>query len=370
MEKAYKFRIYPNQIQITQIQRTFGCCRYVFNYFLAERIEQYKTESKTLNYNACSAQLTSMKREIDWLREPDSTALQSSLKDLDIAYQNFFRRVKQGEKPGFPHFKSKHNNRKSYKAKSVGSNIAVSDRHIKLPKLGLVRAAISKRLEGRILNATVSQNPSGKYFVSICCTDVPIERYPSTGLVIGIDLGLKTLAVTSDSKEFANPKHYHKSQAKLRREQRKLSRKPKGSNNRNKQRIRVARVHEAIQNQRIDAIHKMTSQLIRDYDVIVLEDLNVKGMVRNRRLSKSISDAAWGEITRQLKYKAVWYSRVNQKVDRFFASSQLCECGYKNPEVKNLSVREWICPQCNRVHDRDLNAANNILNEGLRLLAG
>jgi putative transposase len=368
MEKAYKFRIYPTPEQEQQIQRTFGCCRFIFNHFLHCRIELYGESGETLNYAACCLGLARLKNELPWLREVDSTALQSSLKDLDNAYQNFFRRVKNGEKPGFPQFKSKHNRHQSYKAKRVGENIAVTDTAVKLPKLGFVRAAISKQVQGRILNATISQNPSGKYFVSICCTDVEIEQYEPTGAICGIDLGIKTLAVTSDGTEYENPKHYAKSQSKLRREQRRLSRKTKGSKNHEKQRVKVARVHEKTQNQRQGAIHTMTTALIRDYDIIVIEDLNIKGMVHNHKLAKAISDAAWGEVVRQLKYKAVWHDREIVQIDRFFASSQTCgECGYKNPEVKNLSVRQWICPGCKTLHDRDGNAAINILQEGLRL---
>jgi len=370
VEKAYKFRLYPNHDQVQQMQKTFGCCRFVFNYFLSRRIDLYKASGESLNYNACSAEMTTLKNELPWLREPDATALQSSLRDLDDAYHNFFRRVKIGEKPGFPRFKSKRNRHKSYKAKRVGENIAVVDGRVKLPKLGLVRAAISKQVRGRILNATVSQAPSGKYFVSLCCTEVPIEPFVNTGGAVGLDLGLTTLAVTSDSTEYANAKHLKQSERKLAKAQRELSRKSKGSANREKARIRVARTQEHIANQRLDAIHKMTTEIIKGNDVICVEDLNIKGMVKNRRLAKAISDAAWGEVVRQLKYKAVWHGRELVTVDRFFPSSQLCSCGYRNPNVKNLSVRQWICSACKQLNDRDKNAADNILNEGLRILAG
>ena len=368
MDKAYKFRIYPTLNQEQQIIKTFGCCRFVFNHFLHERISAYNN-GIPLNYNSCSSSMTMLKAGLPWLREPDATALQSSLKDLDQAYQNFYRRVKNGEKPGFPKFKSKRNNRKSYKSKCVNGNIKVADKHIKLPKLGLVKAAVSKQVEGRVLNATISQSPSGKYYASICCTEVPIIKVKPTGAVVGIDFGIKALAVTSDNVEFENNQYLKNSAEKLARAQRSLSRKAKGSRNRDKARIKVARIQERIADQRLDSIHKMTTQMIRGYGIICIEDLNIAGMVRNRKLAKHISDASWGEITRQLHYKALWQGNMIVEVGRFYPSSQLCSCGYKNTDVKDLNVRVWICPACKATNDRDANAAQNILNEGLRLLA-
>lgn len=369
MEKAYKFRIYPNKAQEELIQKTFGCTRYVYNYYLAMRKEKYESDRATFNYYACSSDLTSHKKVKDWLREVDATALQSSLNDLDIAYQNFFRRVKSGGKPGYPRFKSKRDNRKSFKSKVVGSNIRLLDRHIRLPKLGNVKCRVSKQVEGRIISATVSQNPGGKYFVSVLCTDVNIQPMDKTGAIVGVDLGLKELAITSDGQHFANQKHFAKSQKKLAKLQRELSRKSKGSNNREKARIKVARLHERIANQRLDNAHKLTTELVRNYDLIAIETLVPKNMVKNRRLAKAISDAAWGEIVRQLEYKCNWYGKELAKVDRFYPSSQTCNsCGYKNSDTKNLAVREWDCPKCGAHHDRDINAAKNILDEGLRIL--
>ena len=370
MEKCYKFRIYPDTAQETLMQRTFGCCRYVFNHYLANRIDAYKTEGKSVSRYEQDRNMTLLKKELTWLKEVDATALQSSLRDLDNAYQNFFRRVKQGGTPGFPRFKSKHNHQKSYKSKRVGNNIAVQDKHIKLPKLGLVRCAVSKQVKGRILSATVSQNPSGKYFVSVCCTEVEIPQYGSTGTVVGLDMGLKDFAITSDGQTFENHRYLRKSEQKLARMQRQLSRKSKGSNNRNKARIEVARQHERIANQRIDSLHKLSTQLVKGYDVICVETLRPKNMVKNHRLAKSISDASWGEFVRQLEYKCGWQHKVLVRVDAFFPSSQTCHvCGNKNPETKDLSVRSWVCAECGAEHDRDVNAAKNILNEGLRLLA-
>jgi len=288
---------------------------------------------------------------------------------LDSAYQHFFRRVKKGETPGYPRFKSKKHNKRSYLSKCVGENIAFDGKRIKLPKLGWIEARGYTEIKGRILNATVSQSASGKYFVSLCCTEVEVTKHERTGAVVGLDLGLKQSVVTSDGMEHENHRYLRRSEKKLRREQRRLSRKPIGSKNRERQRVRVALVHEKIANQRADALHKLTSQLVRENDLICLEDLAVKSMIRNRKLAKTIADVSWGELHRQLVYKSIWHGRKLQLVGRFFPSSQLCSvCGSKNEEVRNLKVREWSCSRCGSMHDRDVNAARNILSEGLRLL--
>ena len=366
MEKSYKFRLYPTPAQEQLIQRTFGCCRFVYNHFLAQRISLYKEGVSTSRFKQ-DKQLTVLKKEVEWLQDPDKCALQNTLKNLDVSYKNFFRGCKTGKHVGFPNFKNKKVSRKSY---TTNSNIKMFEKAIQLPKLRKVKCKVSKQIQGRILSATVSQNPSGKYYVSITCTEVDIAPYTHTGAVVGIDLGIKDFAITSDGAVFENHKHLRKSEVKLTKLQKQLSRKSRGSNNRNKARIKVARLHEKIANQRADALHKLSTQLIKNYDIICVETLKPSNMVKNHKLAKSISDVSWSKFVRQLEYKAVWHNRLIVKVDRFYPSSQTCHvCGAKNAATKDLSVRSWICPDCGAIHDRDKNAAINILNEGLRLIA-
>lgn len=364
MEKAYKFRIYPNKTQEILLQKTFGCVRFVYNYFLDKRIKAYENNKTTLTYSKCSSELTILKKKFLWLKEPDKCSLQNALKNLDMAYQKFFK-----EHSGFPKFKSKKNRRNSYKTNYTNNNIDFIDGKIKLSKIGKIKVRDRQIPQGRIVNATVSQTPSGKYFVSLCCTDVEKPAFVRTDKYVGIDLGIKDFAITSDGDKYSNHKYLKRSLNRLAKLQKELSRKTKGSSNCNKARIKVAKLHAKITNQRKDTLNKLSTKLINEYDAIFLEDLQVKNMVKNHKLAQSISDASWSEFVRQLTYKADWYGREVIKIDKFFPSSQTCHvCEEVNKGTKDLGVRKWLCPNCQTEHDRDINASINILNEGLKIL--
>ena len=366
MLKGYKYRIYPNKQQEKQIQKTFGCCRFVYNQTLAYRKEKYDKEKESMNKTSCNNYCNQvLKKEYEWLKEVDKFALTNAIYNMDSAYQKFFK-----EHAGYPKFKSKKNHKKSYTTNFTNGNIEVDfeNNKIKLPKLKWVKAKLHREFVGQIKSATISQVPSGKYYVSIL---VETEHIPmeSTGCIVGIDLGIKDLLITSDGKKYDNQKLIKKYEDKLAKEQRKLAHKQKGSSNWNKQRIKVTKIHEKISNTRKDYLHKISHELVNENQVIVSEDLAVSNMVKNHNLAKAISDCGWYELTRQLDYKSDWNNRNYIKINRFTKSSQPCSvCGYINTETKNLAVREWTCPVCGAKHDRDINAAINILNEGLRLL--
>ena len=371
--RGYEYRIYPTKEQQQLINKTVGCCRFVYNHFLALRHDEFKFNGKKVTLHDTITMLPDLKKreEYKWLREVDSVALQQSLRNLDDAYQRFFKKQNR-----YPKFHSKKNYTQKYRTQMIVDpqghrNIEVIGNYVKLPKLGLVKIKLHRNFEdkeAKILNATITRHASGKYFVSLCVKET-VEMQSNLDGHIGLDVGLKAYLTDSFGKSIENPRWFKAMQKKLAREQRRLSRKMPKSNRREKQRVKTARVHAKIVNKRKDFQHKLAYHLCLENSVIVVEKLKIKNMTKNRRLSKAISDASWGRFFKMLKYKAPLFGGQLIKVPTFYPSSQTCSCcGYKNPITKDLGVREWICPQCHTYHDRDANAAKNILKKGLEML--
>jgi len=362
--KSFKFKIYPNKKQEILLTRHFGANRFVFNYYLNSRKESYLGEDKkSLNYYDNANDLTQLKKDenFNWLKEINSQSLQSSIRNLDTAYNKFFRKQTK-----FPRFKSKYN-RQSFK---IPQNVLIKDNKLNIPKFKEgIKINLHQEIEGKIMFATISKSTTSKYYVSITC-EVNHKPFEKTNSKVGIDTGIKDLAILSDGKVYENIKTLKSNLKKLKYEQRQLSKKVKGSSSRNKQRKNLALVHEKITNVRKDYLHKISTEIIKSQDVICIEDLAVKNMMKNHKLAQAFADVSLGTFYSMLEYKAKWNDKTIIKIDRYFPSSKMCSnCSWINQDL-TLKDREWICPSCNTTHDRDFNAAKNILKQGLKILSG
>lgn len=374
-QKGIRIRLYPTEEQEVLIDKTIGCCCFVHNQTLADCKQSYEQTQHFPSQNERITNLVSLKEEFEFLKEVDAKALQQSVRDLNSAFNNFF---KNRNHFGFPKFKSKHNPKQSYRTPYSGGTADVVDgRHIKLPKLGRVK---TKRFDMpkvyKIFNITVEKTATGKYYASICI-ETEVQPLPKTGKQVGFDLGLIDLLISSDGTRYTRPKFAYAFKDKLAKEQRKLSKMRtklmrenlnlEECKNYQKQRHRVAKLHEHITNCAKDFNHKLSRKLVEEYDLLAFEDLSVGGMLKNHYMAYAIADVRWSQLVNFIQYKCLWYGKEFRQVGRFYASSKICsECGTVHKDIVNsLSVREWVCPDCGTHHDRDVNAAKNILNQAL-----
>ena len=364
VQRAYKFLFYPTPDQAEQLARTFGCARFVYNHFLRLRTDAFFQDKKRVGYNDTARMLTVLKQqpETEWMNEVSNVCLQQSLRNLDVAFKNFFQK-----RTKYPTFKSKHG---PQSVRYMSNGFRIKDGKLWLAKQDApLNVRWSRKLPSVPSSVTVSRDCAGRYFVSCLCEE-DIQPLPVTTNVVGVDLGLKDALITSEGQRIANPQFLLSVSKRLNTAQRRLSRKQKGSKNRAKARIKVARLHARVSDARNDWSNKLTTQLVRENQVISAESLAVKNMLRNRSLARAIADVGWSEIVRNLEYKSAWYGRTFVQIDRFYPSSKRCSCCGHTLKSLDLATRAWTCPECSATHDRDINAAVNIREAGLAIIAG